>query len=620
MKSLAKILMGLLLLMASFLPFSCEKFFDPDQDMIIKENEFYKDWNEYRSAELGLYALQQKLVEQMIILGELRGDLMEVTQNADQDLVDIYNFNISPNNKYTQPNNFYILIGAANSLARKLETSHPDVLDPEKDLTEYDRLYGEVLCMRAWAYFNAVKIYNKIPYIWPSLTTDEEIFGYINSPQMFYDVEEVIYNKNGYNTDTIMRDTIILEKMYLDMRMVIDTFTNQLQKRIKSVGVIHNLENGDLTWNVTVWNNDAYHALMGEMHLFNSNLSAAYSFFRPIMNNYKSETSNIYFGLDSKFAFSKWSTIFEGIDPYEHILILEFNRKYQQQHQLQSLFSSLAPNLYMLKPTRLAVENWETIWSGTDIEKNNTNPNQTYMKEPGTPGDFYRGNRISYAYRRGFELLSNDEVRLMLHYKSIGNTHDVENLMNEVDTVIYKYSIKKDIFDHDANFIIYRAANIHLYCAEIFSYWLFDKSGNGILSTDVNKSLAILNNGSYREPPNANQLGVRGRVGFGEGDDAVYVENFIYKHDPYTNEVIGFIDLSNNLAAKQEYLEDQIIKERALELAYEGNRFYDLVRVAKRRNDPSYLAKKVAAKFSGEKASQIEAYLMNEENWYIPID
>jgi hypothetical protein len=57
--------------------------------------------------------------------------------------------------------------------------------------------------------------------------------------------------------------------------------------------------------------------------------------------------------------------------------------------------------------------------------------------------------------------------------------------------------------------------------------------------------------------------------------------------------------------------------ERARELAFEGERFYDLIRIAKRRNDPSYLANKVAAKFKGEKAEQIRQYLMNEENWYI---
>jgi hypothetical protein len=43
------------------------------------------------------------------------------------------------------------------------------------------------------------------------------------------------------------------------------------------------------------------------------------------------------------------------------------------------------------------------------------------------------------------------------------------------------------------------------------------------------------------------------------------------------------------------------------------------MRVAKRRNDPSFLADKVAAKFSGSQAEQIRELLKNEENWYVPL-
>ena len=79
------------------------------------------------------------------------------------------------------------------------------------------------------------------------------------------------------------------------MGMVIDTFTTQLPERIKAVGVIHNLENEDASWDITVWNNNSYFSLMGEMHLFNSNLSAAYGYFYPILFNFDSETSSIQF-------------------------------------------------------------------------------------------------------------------------------------------------------------------------------------------------------------------------------------------------------------------------------------------------------------------------------------
>jgi len=595
---------------------SCEEFFDPGQALVIKETDYYKNWYEYRSAEMGLYSLQQKLVDQIIILGELRGDLLEITPNADRDLRDIYNFRISAENKYASPNNFYKLIAASNDLARKIEQNYPEVLEETPENTNYDRLYGEVLCMRAWAYFNAVKIYGRIPYIHPSLTTPEELEAYVNSSRIYFDVNETVYNRYGLDT-VIIVDTVALEKIYADMDMVIDTFTTQLPERIKTVGVIHNIENGDLTWDVTVWNNDAYHALMGEMHLYNSNLAEAYNYFYPILFNFDSESS-VKYGLDNKFSDSKWHQIFTGIDPDEHILTLQFDKTYQQQHELQSLFSVLPPNKYMLKPTRIAVDLWETIWQDQDLNKSSSIPENSFMVDIGTPGDYSRGHAVSYAYRKNQQLLTNTEVSLMLDYKISNNYREIENLMSGVDTVVYKYTLGKDIFDHDANIILCRASNIHLYCAEIYSNWLFD-DGDGQINPDILTGLKILNNGAYRDPVNPDQLGIRGRVGFGSGDDAVYIENIIYTHDPYTNEVTGFYDFTNNLFAKQEYLEEQILDERARELAYEGFRFYDLMRVAKRRGNPSFLADKVAAKFSGADADQIRDHLMIEDNWYVPL-
>jgi hypothetical protein len=113
-------------------------------------------------------------------------------------------------------------------------------------------------------------------------------------------------------------------------------------------------------------------------------------------------------------------------------------------------------------------------------------------------------------------------------------------------------------------------------------------------------------------------------VGFGAGsswdetgDDAVKVANYVYHRDPYTNEITGWTDLTGNLFGKQLYVEEKVIEERARELAFEGERFYDLIRVAKRRGDPSYLAKIVAGKFPEGRREEIESLLMNEENWYV---
>src|SRR5690606_19739692 len=71
-----------------------------------------------------------------------------------------------------------------------------------------------------------------------------------------------------------------------------------------------------------------------------------------------------------------------------------------------------------------------------------------------------------------------------------------------------------------------------------------------------------------------------------------------------------------------EDLEDKIIEEAALELAFEGGRWSDLVRIARRRNDASFLANKVYEKLNkanNPKAAQVRAKLMDMNNWYLPF-
>jgi hypothetical protein len=70
-------------------------------------------------------------------------------------------------------------------------------------------------------------------------------------------------------------------------------------------------------------------------------------------------------------------------------------------------------------------------------------------------------------------------------------------------------------------------------------------------------------------------------------------------------------------------IENMIIDEDALELAYEGQRWQDLLRVSIRRNDPSFIANKVYNKLiksglSAGAASQAKSKLMAKD-WFLPF-
>jgi hypothetical protein len=65
-------------------------------------------------------------------------------------------------------------------------------------------------------------------------------------------------------------------------------------------------------------------------------------------------------------------------------------------------------------------------------------------------------------------------------------------------------------------------------------------------------------------------------------------------------------------------VEDMIINEMALEGAFEGYRFHDLMRVALRRNDPAYLADPISRR-SGVADDGLRSLLLDKNNWYLPL-
>jgi hypothetical protein len=129
----------------------------------------------------------------------------------------------------------------------------------------------------------------------------------------------------------------------------------------------------------------------------------------------------------------------------------------------------------------------------------------------------------------------------MLMYKMDNDKRSYTSLMQDVDTIVYKYSINKTIYDQDANFIVYRAAGIQLYLGEIYT----------------SNAVDIVNDGrNYSIGEGRRQLGVRGRVfnqpiydtdgGLSRATFTcpLQVGNINYIHDPNTNEVIGYKDLT----------------------------------------------------------------------------
>ena len=601
--------------------FGCEKFVNPDQELVIRDENFPVDDVELRSASLGLYALQQELVEQIVVLGELRGDLVEVTRNADSDLREVYNFQVSPMNRYASPSSFYKLIAAANKMIRIIENKHPEVIDPEAGISNYDYMLGEAICMRSWAYFNAVRIYDEIPYIPETLTAISEINEFVNSSGTYIDSSYIDYHPNGFDNDTVVKVYEYTERKFLDQDAMTRLCIGEIEERVKAVGVDYSYDNGDKSWNITVWNEYAMHALLGQMYLHIGDYTKAMENFNVILTYVEADADNVRFGMDNKFSYGSWKNILTTIDELEHIFTLWFGKTNLsfQRNTLQYYFSAEPPNLYAMKPTKKAVELWETVWRGKDVELNAANPALSYVKEPGIPGDFFRGHGVSYRYLKNGRELSDSSIIYMLELKYQDNQNELIEFMEGVDTTVFKYTIGKQPFDQDAHFTIFRAAAIHLYAAEVYANWVYEQGG--LPRQFLVRAEQYIYDGKYQANPR--QLGVAGRVGLSDKEGFSVDDDIIYKFHPYNNEIVGYKRITTTLE-KQLYMEEVLLVEKARELAFEGDRFYDLVRIARRRNKlgqdgSGFLADIVSQKFPPQERALMRTYLQDPNNWYLPF-
>ena len=112
---------------------------------------------------MGIVKQLQKIADRCVVLGELRGDLVTISDHASDDLRDIYGYdfaNLRANNKYNQPSDFYSVINNCNYYLANADTTyernHRNVFLSE---------YITVLAYRAWTYLQMAQIYGRVYYI-----------------------------------------------------------------------------------------------------------------------------------------------------------------------------------------------------------------------------------------------------------------------------------------------------------------------------------------------------------------------------------------------------------------------------------------------------------------------
>ena len=489
-----------LFLVAIFLT-SCEKFFTPDDNDVIREEDSFQKRSEIYSAFIGMGAVFQDIASQWLVLSELRGDMLEPSETAPEELWSVYRYELSEENELVKPDVFYKVILYANdfirhTMERKRENS--EILEENV----YLGMLSQALCYRNWCYLALGKIYGEAA--WHDFALSDAI-----------DPSDI---------------------PVLKFKALIPELINSMLNGIEGIGGFRDLSwsdailnNGDYSWNRVVVKPQV---LMAELYLWQGDYQKVIEYAMQVIN----ESSDVNkFKVSGLYKNGEWkkmisSTIGNAIS--ERFTVIPFSRTENQTCIFQSWLL-----MDYLHATASVAERFEKQ------ERSNN-----------SAGDIWRGKGVTYS-----------EV--------------ADKLM------VKKYNIATG--NLDAPVIIYRTADVFFMLIEALNRIGYSEEALVLL----NNGLKGYWNGSGFRPPYDNPLfttamreniGIRGRV----------------ELKPVRPEV--FDDPQATPEQKAFALDSLMLEEIAMESAYEGKRWFTLMRLAEYWNRPEILADPVAAKFEEE--------------------
>ncbi|MBP3211385.1 MAG: RagB/SusD family nutrient uptake outer membrane protein, partial [Prevotella sp.] len=141
---------------------SCSDFLDQES-----ENVIYADKDHLGNATDTIYSVTgimnklQVIADRTILLGEMRGDLVDINSNTPADLRDVALFNIGDENAYNSPRDYYAIINNCNYFLAKADTA----LRNNRNEYIFMKEYAAVKAFRAWTYLQLVLNYGSVPFV-----------------------------------------------------------------------------------------------------------------------------------------------------------------------------------------------------------------------------------------------------------------------------------------------------------------------------------------------------------------------------------------------------------------------------------------------------------------------
>ncbi len=552
--------------------FSCSDYLDVEPQDKLAEDQVFLDVYDADASITGIYGKFMTLAEKHVVLNELRADLLSTTANSKPDLYELQIHQVEENNSYANPRDFYELINNCNDALKNFDRM---LAENRLKESEYDQRYSDIGALRSWLYLQVGIHYGDIPYI----------------TEPIEDIDDV---KNRDKYPRITFDELLSELVNFTSTL---PYTSPYDTNNSLVIDVDSYNTGKFFINKE--------CLLGDLNLWEGNYLQAASHYKMVFENGAGDDWNIYRlregfpgeeGLAVEYLRYRdqdvrslinsktdgWGSMFvrdrDELWDTEWIWSLPFDSNFAPENPFIDLFS-MQGGSYQLKPSQQAINLWDS---------------QTQVN--GFPYDA-RGRKFSY-----FKVGEDPVVKKYLY-----GYLDLETQM------------PVDVFNRNGRWFLYRATKLHLRFAEAANRDNQHKLANALLNSGIESAYTVEGVVDVTDIERTNlpfPYNFDARRGDYPRYRATWHRNAGVRGQAYVRpvEVVG-----DSLTT----IENNIIEEAALELAFEGNRWGDLVRVALRRDDPSFLADKIYKKLAAEgnsQASAVRSRLMNEENWYLPFE
>jgi hypothetical protein len=147
---------------------SCSDMLESDSERQLFEPDINQKTDSIYYA-LGILQGVQQLADQYMFIGEMRGDLVDVTEYTSNDLRQLAQFS-QADNKYNAANVYYRVINNCNYYIAHRDTT----LRTGATYIAMNE-YVAVKAIRAWAYMQLARVYGKVPFYTEPLTQISQI-------------------------------------------------------------------------------------------------------------------------------------------------------------------------------------------------------------------------------------------------------------------------------------------------------------------------------------------------------------------------------------------------------------------------------------------------------------